>query len=41
MGSMEEEGANEGMLSQFLTKGNNILGKEGKWNQEEFHYSYA
>jgi hypothetical protein len=27
---MEEEEAKKGMLRQFLTKGNNILGKEGK-----------
>jgi len=27
---MEEEGDDEGMLRQYLTKGRNILGKEGK-----------
>jgi hypothetical protein len=26
---MEEEGVDEGMLRQYLTKGSNILGKEG------------
>jgi hypothetical protein len=30
MGLMEEEGVDEGMLRQYLTKGNKILGKEGK-----------
>jgi len=38
---MEEEGANEGMLRQYLTKGIKRLGKEGKWNWAEFHCSYA
>jgi len=41
MGWMEEEKVDEGMLRQYLTKGRNILGKEGKWIQEDFHYSYA
>jgi len=27
---MEEEGVDEGMLRQYLTKGSKILGKEGK-----------
>jgi hypothetical protein len=30
MGLMEEEGDDEGMLRQYLTKSSKILGKEGK-----------
>ena len=38
---MKEEGADEGMLRQYLTKGSKSLGKEGKWNWVKFHCSYA
>jgi hypothetical protein len=37
---MEEEGVDERMLRQYLTKGRKILGKEGKCNWEKFHCYY-
>jgi hypothetical protein len=38
---MEEEGTEEGMLSQYIIKGSKSLSKEGKLNWAEFHCSYA